>query len=293
MIKPTSLNEQILFSTVRIESILHNGTISTGTGFFFKFNFEPEITCLITNKHVVEGAVTGKFQLHESTIIDGQTQPSGNFFTLELDRFMSRWIPHPDDNIDLCAMLLQPLSSEARRLNKIIFNIVLDDKLIFDDIALSKFNAVEEILMVGYPIGLWDDANNLPLIRRGITATYAFIDFKGKSIGVIDMACFPGSSGSPVLILNEGTYGTKSGTMIGSSRAVLLGILYAGPCMIAEGEIVTKMIPTSNQPISYTQFPIHLGYIVKAKEILVLGKRIHEVLRRRGENIGGATSAAF
>ena len=31
--------------------------------------------------------------------------------------------------------------------------------------AAAQLNAVEEILMVGYPDGLWDEANNLPVAR--------------------------------------------------------------------------------------------------------------------------------
>lgn len=70
--------------------------------------------------------------------------------------------------------------------------------------------------MIGYPIGLWDDVNNLPLIRKGITSIHPAIDFRGRSIGVADLACFHGSSGSPILIANEGMYGTKTGASLGN-----------------------------------------------------------------------------
>lgn len=182
-------------------------------------------------------------------------------------------------------MLFQPLREEAQRLNKPIFNIALDSKLILSDNALEDLSAVEDILMVGYPIGLWDEINNLPLIRRGITATHPAVDFCGSSIGVIDAACFPGSSGSPVLIINEGAYGTKKGMQLGSSRAVLLGVLFAGPQMTAEGKIEIQDIQTSSQPVSITRLMIHLGYIVKAKEILVLGEHVKKILREKGEKL--------
>jgi len=57
--------------------------------------------------------------------------------------------------------------------------------------------------MIGYPNGLWDHVNNLPLIRRGITASHPGVDYQiegqnGPGVTVIDMACFPDSSGSPV-----------------------------------------------------------------------------------------------
>jgi hypothetical protein len=48
--------------------------------------------------------------------------------------------------------------------------------------------------MVGYPNGLWDTANNFPLIRRGVTATHIKNNYNGKSEFVIDIACYGGSS---------------------------------------------------------------------------------------------------
>ena len=72
-----------------------------------------------------------------------------------------------------------------------------------DATALAKLNAVEEIMMIGYPNGLWDAKNNLPIVRRGITGTPAFVDYNDKPEFVIDAACFPGSSGSPVFIVNQ------------------------------------------------------------------------------------------
>lgn len=115
MIKPVALSERLLFSTVRIEVQLSNAQIGTGTGFFFDFPLDDQrrIPVIITNKHVIRDTVTGRFQLHESHVVDGETTPSGSFFTVELDQFMGRWISHPNDNVDLCAMLFQPLRLEA------------------------------------------------------------------------------------------------------------------------------------------------------------------------------------
>ncbi len=138
--------------------------------------------------------------------------------------------------------------------------------------------------MVGYPIGLWDKTNNLPIIRRGISATHPGIDWEGKSIQIADIACFPGSSGSPVLIVDEGSYKSKSGGMVlGSDRIVLLGALYAGPQWTAEGDVKIREIPTSRERITVeTGVMIHLGYIVKAKEILTLGEHMKNVFQSQG-----------
>jgi Trypsin-like peptidase domain len=284
MIKPTTISEKLLFSTVRIAVQLSSGEEATGTGFFFNFLVDEQthITAIITNKHVVAGAVTGSFHLHELDKSIEEPQPSGDFFTVGFDDFENQWIPHPDKDVDLCAMLFQPLRSQAEIQGKSIFNCEIDNSYILSKADLEELSAVEEVLMIGYPNGLWDEVNNLPLIRRGTTATHPAVDFQGRSTTVIDAACFPGSSGSPVLIVNEGMFTTKSGTFTGYTRVFLLGVLFQGPCMTAQGEIVIETIPTSQQPISLTRLMIHLGYIVQAKEIKVLGEHIKQSLQASG-----------
>ncbi|MEG4007629.1 serine protease [Microcoleus sp. Pol11C1] len=284
MIKPTTISEQLLFSTVRIAVQLSSGEEATGTGFFFNFLVDEQthIPAIITNKHVVAGAVTGSFQLHELDKTIEEPKPSGNFFPVDLDDFENQWIPHPDKDVDLCAMLFQPLRSKAEIQGKFIFNCAIDNSSILSKADLEELSAVEEVLMIGYPNGLWDDVNNLPLIRRGTTANHPAVDFQGRSTNVIDAACFPGSSGSPVLIVNEGIYSTKSSMTVVGSRVVLLGVLFSGPCITAQGEIVIETIPTSQQPISLTRLMIHLGYIVQAKEIKVLGEHIKQILQASG-----------
>jgi hypothetical protein len=285
MIKPTTISEKLLFSTVRIAVQLSSGEEATGTGFFFNFLVDEQthIPAIITNKHVVAGAVRGSFQLHELDKNIEQPQPSGDFIPVDLDDFENLWISHPDKDVDLCAMLFQPLRSEAEIQGKSIFNCAIDNSSILSKADLEELSAAEEVLMIGYPNGLWDEVNNLPLIRRGTTATHPAVDFQGRSTTVIDAACFPGSSGSPVLIVNEGgTYSTKSGIFTGYTRVVLLGVLFSGPVITAQGEIVTETIPTSQQSISLTRLMIHLGYIVQAKEIKVLGEHIKQILQASG-----------
>jgi len=99
------------------------------------------------------------------------------------------------------------------------FYISLDKSLISTCQQLSDFSALEEILMVGYPNGIWDNVNNKPILRKGVTATHPNFDYCGKKEIMIDAACFPGSSGSPVFIFNEGSYRDKRGNMyMGASR---------------------------------------------------------------------------
>ena len=82
------------------------------------------------------------------------------------------------------------------------------------------------------------------------------------------MACFPGSSGSPIYILNENGYSDKQGnTYLGDKRVIFLGVLFAGPTTNINGEIVVMDIPTKQQAFSRTKTMINLGYYIKAHEL--------------------------
>lgn len=67
--------------------------------------------------------------------------------------------------------------------------------------------------MIGYPNGLWDSVNNMPIVRRGTMATNISLNHNDKREFVIDAACFPGSSGSPVVLFNKGGYADKKGNL--------------------------------------------------------------------------------
>ena len=125
--------------------------------------------------------------------------------------------------------------------------------------------------MIGYPNGIWDSVNNMPIFRKGTTATNPLIDYNGKKEIMIDIAAFPGSSGAPVLIFNEGGYRDKKGNMYwGNSRIILLGVLYAGPQATATGEII--MTPNIQRPIAVSHIPNNLGLVIKSERILELEK---------------------
>ncbi len=159
----------------------------------------------------------------------------------------------------------------------------LDESIIPTQVQLESLSALEEIVMVGYPIGIWDEVNNFPVLRRGITASHAATNFKGKPIGVVDIAVFPGSSGSPLFILNEGAYETPEGLTVGS-RLLFLGILYAGPQHRADGSIAIIDIPTKQSPIATTMIPAHLGYYIKSAELHKLKEHMFSVLNIKAES---------
>lgn len=265
-----SVTEQLSYSTVRVECEDVRGTKSSGTGFFMSFKENRQdglhIPVVITNKHVIEGAKKG-------TLIFTQANTQGEpvdsrQFSFYVDNFESFWRKHPDPEVDLCAMPLAPFQNAATQSGVKLFYVPLPMSLIPTQSQLDELSAVEDVIMVGYPNGIWDEANNKPIFRKGITATHPCKDYAGRTRIVIDMACFPGSSGSPVFILNEGGYRDKHGKLyIGRSRLLLLGVLHAGYQYTATGKIGIASIPTKEMPVAISQIPNHLGVIIKSSRI--------------------------
>lgn len=264
-----SVAEQLMHTTVRLECTLRDGRVSTGTGFFFSFPLDGDkhIPLIVTNKHVIDGSSVGTFVLTKK---DGNGDPVvGEYEKVELGNFESLWMKHPDPNVDLAIFPIAPLLQEAEQQGVSVYVLPLGDNLIPTQQMLDDLSGIEDITMIGYPNGIWDVRNNMPIARRGITATSPKHDYNGLPIFVIDCACFPGSSGSPVLIFNQGGYTDAKGNMhLGGGRVILLGVLYAGPQHVAEGEIRTINVPLQQVPISLSKIPNNLGFVVKAQKII-------------------------
>jgi hypothetical protein len=256
-----------MLTTVRLECTRADGTGSTGTGFFFSFQVDETqtIPLIVTNKHVISQSIQGTFVL----TMKGPDGEPGAYQSVRLQDFEARWIQHPDPSVDLAVFPIAPLLNSARQGGEEVFFVPLGEDLIPSVEVMSGLGGIEDITMIGYPNGIWDSRNNLPIVRQGITATNPKKDYNGLPYFLIDCACFPGSSGSPVMIFNQGSYTDASGNIhVGTGRLLLLGILFAGPQHVAQGEVQTIEVPLQQQTISLSRIPNNLGFVVKAQKLM-------------------------
>jgi hypothetical protein len=268
--EPLSMLEQLCFCTTRIETEDSNRNKYSGTGFFFDLNIDDKrVPLLITNKHVVEGMEKGEFRI---TMSDAEGQPlyTNHMTFIWEEGFSHEWIFHPDPNVDLCVLPIAAFLDGMQQQGGKPFFRCLSNTMIPAQADLESLDAIEEIVMMGYPNGLWDSVNNMPIARRGITATPVYLNYEGKREFVIDAACFPGSSGSPVLVCDVGGFRDKKGNLNwGNSRLIFLGILYGGPQLTVAGEIKIVTIPHVQQrAVSISSIPNNLGFIIKSECIL-------------------------
>ena len=269
---------QLVHSTVRIECIGKKGEKSSGSGYIFLF-CEAEgsaIPCVVTNKHVVQGAVQGTFHLtlrkEDGTADLGKHEP---VVLKDLSRYC---IAHPVSAIDLVAFPIGPILGNATKDGRSYYFVPLGKTTLATPDLLDTLPPMEEIVMIGYPNGLWDELHNLPIIRKGITATHPGLKLNGKPEFLIDAACFPGSSGSPVFLANIGSYVDSEGALCAGSRVSLLGTLYAGPQHTTTGEIIVVDVPTDTKPFAVSLIPNNLGYVIHASELLVLEAAVKKSL---------------
>lgn len=239
------ISTQLLFTTVPIWVRKPSGTV-TGTAFIYNVPVPNDpgrsIPLLVTNHHVVEGAQEGLIELVER---DGDQPLMQKRVRAQIDSDVL--LARTDPKLDVALVPIGPLLNQLDAAKRPVFFRSISPDLIPTTEAMNDLAAVEEIVFIGYPSGLRDERNSTPLIRRGITATPVWNDFGGDPIFLIDAGVYPGSSGSPVLILNQGAYTAKDSLVVGN-RLLFLGM------------VSKTMLRTEATGASY----LGLGQVVKA-----------------------------
>lgn len=278
MLHPQSISEQLMYATVRLSI----GS-STATGFFYKLGTPKKTVIVISNRHFAEQVDSlSKLDFSKSSIIQ-QTQ-----FLIHLDDGTNKqisedveWFLHPSE--DLAFFVLEKaLSNHALPLNVKYSVLTVDPNMIPTQAQLDDLTAIENVVMVGYPNGLYDSVNNYPLFRTGKTATHPAIDYDGKKKALLDIACLPGSSGSPVFVLDEGWIHHKNGGMSAGSRIFFLGIENSMPTRYSKSVYKREILPDGKTSYNQTDEylvadDMKLGYYIKSSEIAGFNAQIQNL----------------
>jgi len=273
MFIPTSIDEHLMFSTVLIKTLM-----GSGTAFILNLKNNGEtIPILITNKHVI-GENQSEEVSFEFHLRDGENNLSSNKIEISLS---INWVFLTEFDICFCFLgpIVETIKKEAHR--DIFQNGIKQSYIWSKDKLQKELSMIEDVIMIGHPIGLSDRFNSLPIFRTGITASHPGIDFNNKGIGIVDIAAFPGSSGSPIFILNKGQYtDKKNNTYFGATRVVFLGVLFSGPVHTLEGNIEKKLIPMNFNSIVKTQIMTNLGYYIMSSDMVEeILKRVREIIK--------------
>lgn len=263
---PLAPSEQLMYSTVRLVNKIGD-TTHWGTGFLFSFfNMNNRgFVAIVTNNHVVDGWDKCSFSL-ASRRLDGSPDLEKHL-PIEIVELQTKLLKHP--TADLVIIPVSQIINDLVAQGQSPFVITLDQSLILTDDELKQLLPVEQVLTVGYPGQLWDDVHNLPVFHRGYTATPPYISFRGKKEFLIDITTWPGSSGSPVFLYNEGSWVARSGgTVIGGIRAKLLGVVYGVGAQDVTGNVLIQNAPTQIVAPGRMTVPTNLGACISSSRVL-------------------------
>ena len=233
----TTAADQLFFVTA---FLVAEGDDSTWTGTGFAYGVETEkgtAHFLITNRHVVEKAVRLRVHMIRS---DGAGGPAlGQRTDIRIVDFNpDYWVGHPDADVDVVAMPLYPLLVRMEDLGRPAFFRSVAPELCLTSESEKDLDSIEEVTFVGYPSGIYDQKNLLPVARKGTTATPPAVDYNGLPAFLIDASVFPGSSGSPVFIADKGLHVARSGNVVlGKPRLLCLGLVAAVHVRKREGQL--------------------------------------------------------
>lgn len=279
-----SAAEQLFFVTVRIESdkVMENGEvekeISTGFIVTYRWGKNKVGDFLVTSKHAIEGADTGRFFFMRA--VDGRPLLGENY-NIEMDQFGQRWFKNPDPRVDMAVMPLAGILREIEKRKWKIYYKSIPQEIALGSSGSQELDAIEEVIFVGYPSGLYDAKNFLPVARRGVTATPLVVDYSGLQQFLIDASVFPGSSGSPVFIINTGSYSDRKGNLVLGNRVIFLGMISD---LISRKESSEWEFEGQKKdvPALRTQQMIDIGVVYKAS--VVFGT-IEDLIRASGDRV--------
>ncbi len=229
------------YATILIENEWGN----KGTGFLVirKIDEKQAKVFLATNKHVLHKTpemrqAASRVMLHLNVKNkDGSIVGETAQIPLNLEDGSKRWREHPETDIDVLAIDVTPLLVQFPQVER----KWADYSLFLNQRKRDEFDITvgEEILVIGYPLGLRQGATNFPLVRDGIIATrigeVLHDEYQEKDGTIrtrilrgflIDGGTIPGSSGSPVVLKPTPARFVNGKIVLGSPPPpILLGII--------------------------------------------------------------------
>jgi len=259
-----SITKKLLFNTIRVDTVLEDGSEGSGTAFVFSHTTGSGVhTFVVTNRHLVEGVRSGGLVFTQKK----HGQPAlGERFQININDFSHAWFLHPDPEVDLAIIPLRPLEQAARDLGAELYYHAIDSHLVPDAAALRALDAMEQVIFIGYPSGVWDQVNLMPIMRRGTTATPMELNFEGRPEFLIDAAVYPGSSGSPVFVYQpDSLRPSQSG---GGKKLLFAGVVAAVFFREEANHLVPVPVPANNQSMVMGSEMIDLGLVIKSEAVL-------------------------
>ncbi|MGO9031435.1 trypsin-like peptidase domain-containing protein [Mycobacterium sp.] len=285
--KVDTLAKHVLFCTIRITNNKKNGKVEVGTGFLFNASESPldpagtAVPLLVSNKHVFADAAVLRLDFLLANADNSGPELGQVHGQLNVGPAATDVIGHPDPKVDVA---VKPLGDSIQ--------LILDEKQkpylpmlnwghIPSDATVENLDVLEELVFIGYPNGWADPVHHTPIMRNAITATPVAIPFGGEPTFLLDGSVFGGSSGSPVFILDRGSWTGHEGLMLGD-RIHLVGVV--GSTLVRNSQVPLQ---AAAAPFIQLSQELNLGVAYSYKAITAT---INHFLSTQGLATGTGTS---
>lgn len=187
-----SLND-VVTAVTPVQAFLGQELAGVSSGFFYYYSGN---LFLITSRSLVlseSGPHADELRLRLHLDLEDYSQHEEYVVPLVVDG-ESQWLEHPTLGaaVDVIAIPLDNDEVESRYIVR-AFSI-LDQ--VPRDVELPLG---EDVLVVGFPAGQYDEVHNLPIVRRASVASVYPVPFQGRPIGLIDGNLADDTMGSPVV----------------------------------------------------------------------------------------------
>ena len=266
-------SDAVLFNTVRIVCKTKNHSEGYGTGFYLLDDrVDKQIPFLVSNKHVVQipdlASAELRFNLADNNDLNQPLLGRTHGLIFEDVTWNSRWFGHPDPNVDVAVMPLDGVAAQIYAATGHRPHAALTRASDVPSAEQEKtFSSQEPVTFVGYPNNVWDEVHNLPIARRGHTATPIFVDFNGQSKFLIDASVFGGSSGSPVLIM-DGSHVGPDGILVEERRFYFVGVVSSVYYRRDQYSVYPAPVPTVLGLATTTDQMVDIGVVQKARTVI-------------------------
>jgi S1-C subfamily serine protease len=210
-----------IVATVSLVFQLKAGAVvGQATGFFYARNND---LFLVTNQHVIHDDAknitpdTLRLRLH----LDGNdVSKNGDYDVPLYNGTQQLWKTHPTfHQADIAVVKLDKAKLTARFFVKAWSQ---------ESFLPSQYplDPGVDIFIMGYPLGFYDDKNNLPVFRNAMIASSYGTDFQNLPMFLTDANLHPGTSGSPVITKPKNTWVDDQGNtaIVSDTVYYLLGV---------------------------------------------------------------------
>lgn len=196
---PVDLSVDMIKATVQLEQPLGEGNRTVGTGFLLNAptaDGRPR-TILVTAAHVLERMTRTDARIGYR--FQGETggwryapQP----LTIRGPEGAPKWVKHPDR--DIAALEIAAPADFTRA--AIPLGWLAGD----DTFSRYGLRPGDEMMALGFPLGLSANQAGFPILRAGKVASYPLAPSAEFPTFLLDFSVFPGNSGGPIYVTRNG-----------------------------------------------------------------------------------------